>query len=156
MAVQAKIVECITTIENKIEGTKISPPVVLYDLKGHTAGQAIGGHTIRLNLELLNGVNRNTMLNQTLPHEMAHIAVAQLWPKENDHHGPYWQFMMEHVLELPAERCHQYETKAARVRKKEYAYDCGCDEPHMVTKTIHTRIQMGKKYRCKKCGRILW
>lgn len=134
-------------------GMDVKRPKILYDLKGHTGGYAIGGHTIRLNIQVLNDPRyTEDMIEQTLPHELAHIAVHQLWPRAKGH-GREWQSMM-FKLGLKAERCHQYETKAARKKATPYTYYCGCGE-HKVTATLHRRMQQGRMYRCRKCGRRL-
>jgi SprT protein len=89
--------------------------VVLFDLKGATAGMAIGGHTIRLNTEALENYT-DDMLHNTIPHEVAHIACQQWYPKENVHHGYKWQYMM-YRLGLEPARCHNYDYTPARRRK---------------------------------------
>lgn len=137
----------------------ITPPVIKYDLKGHTAGWAIGGHTIRLNAALLNNPRYvDDMIEQTVPHEVAHIIVHQRWPRAKGH-GREWQHVM-HRLGLNATRCHQYNTTAARTTAKPYVYYCHCTTPHHVTKLLHTRIQRRiaqghSHYICKICkGRL--
>jgi SprT protein len=154
--VEAKLTATISLVESRIADIHIVRPTVRYDLKGHTAGQAFKhGNYIRLNGYLLNKYKQD-MLHNTLPHELAHIVTYQLWPNERDHHGPYWAFVMEQILELPATRCHQYATKAARTRTpKEWHYDCNCVGGHQVSNTIHKRIQQGKQYKCKRCGGTL-
>lgn len=134
-------------------GSKVPFPEVVYDLKGHTAGMA-NSHRIRLNLSLLNDPRyREDMLKQTIPHEAAHVVVSQLWPKEPGH-GAKWQRAM-YALGLNPTRCHQYETKAARNRKRmsrPYVYKCACREHH-ATQIIHRRIQQeGQVRTCRICG----
>jgi SprT protein len=132
----------------------VKSPTIKYDLKGHTAGWAIGGHTIRLNAEILNNPKHtDDMINRTVPHEVAHIVVQQKWPNAKGH-GREWRGVM-YRLGLNAERCHQYETKAARKRPRPYEYYCNCDTPHRVTITLHRRIQSGRPYRCRRCKAYL-
>ena len=130
----------------------ITRPVVVYDLRGRTAGWAIGSKTIRLNSDLLL-TETEDMLRQTLPHEVAHIVQHQIYPRSKAH-GYEWRRIM-HYLGLPADRCHQYETVAVRKRARPYAYYCSCSEPHMVTETLHRRMQTGKVYQCRRCGQRL-
>jgi SprT protein len=146
--VNAKMDECYAILEKHF-GVKLSRPTVRYDLEGHVAGYAlIRENAIRLNLHLIS-THRDDMINNTLPHEIAHIVTYQIYPSATAH-GRHWASVMW-VLGLPADRCHTYETKAARVRKREYHYECGCPEGHLVTKTIHNRIQQGRMYTCRKC-----
>lgn len=152
--VNAKIEECIAKIETALPQWKgsISRPTVKYDLEGHTAGYAIGSHTIRLNLYLIR-THREDMINQTLPHEVAHIVCHQMYPGQRVAHGYKWAYIME-ILGLEARRCHQYETVAKRRRPRPHRYVCNCSE-HYVTDTLHTRIQSGRTYTCRKCKGVL-
>lgn len=53
------------------------------------------------------------MIGQTIPHEVAHIVVHQLygsyhkgnrvWP-----HGKEWKFVIQIALDVPAKRCHNH------------------------------------------------
>jgi len=129
----------------------IKRPHVRYDLKGRTAGQAIGGRTIRLNLQLLQDPRYfDDMLNNTLPHEVTHIACQQWWPKQRVAHGLKWKQMMG-VIGLPATRCHQYETQPARRVSRPHTYQCACSIHH-VTNVLHKRMTQGQTYTCRKCG----
>lgn len=150
--VEDKLTNSIKLVEAHIKDVKIIRPVVFYDLKGHVAGQAWGKYKIKLNLDILNDPRyQEDMLNDTLPHELAHCVVSQLWPNKNKPHGSYWAYIMESILKIPATRCHQYETVAARKpRAKEFMYECNCG-PHPVTSTIHRRIQAGRIYTCRRC-----
>jgi SprT protein len=121
-------------------------PTVEYDLQGHTAGIA-NSKRIRLNIEVLYD-HREDMLTQTIPHEVAHVVQRQLYPKSKSH-GLEWRSLM-HILGIPANRTHSYETTPARVRKREYTYICDC-QVHMVTKTLHNRMQNGQTYTCRHC-----
>jgi len=150
--VEAKVKESLDILASK--GYPARAPKVKYDLKGRTAGQAVGGHTIRVNLQILsNPKHTEDMLNSTIPHEVAHIVVMQTWPSASGH-GSEWRRMMFY-LGLEAERCHNYETVAARKRDKPYTYYCMCDTPHKVSITLHRRIMQGRRYRCRKCGSYL-
>lgn len=141
--VDAKIRECLSLFPTVVA------PVVVYDLEGHVAGIAKGGKKIRLNLGLLNDPRyHDDMLNDTVPHEVAHIIVHQLYPGANSH-GWEWTRVMN-TLGVVANRCHDYETVAARTRARPYIYACGC-QLHYVTATIHRRIEKGRQYYCQDC-----
>lgn len=132
-------------------------PDISYDLKGTTAGKASrDGKRVMLNLQLLNDPrHHDDMLHRTLPHELAHIAVRQVWGRNEKPHGYKWQYVMA-LLGLPADRCHNYEAKPARQRKKverPFVYLCDCDTEHHLTAIRHRRIVAGThSYRCNFCG----
>lgn len=145
--VEAKITESLETLGNYVNRS-LSFPVVRYDLRGRTAGQAIGGRTIRLNADLLYGPHRDDMLAQTVPHEVAHIVQFQVYGHNTKHHGEEWKRLMR-ALGLPPTRCHSYETRPARVVQKYPTY-CACPEPCMVTATILRRLE-NRVYICNRC-----
>ena len=146
--INRKTIETMAILSQKCNHPLL-PPQIVYDLRGRTAGQAIGGRKVRLNLQLLLDPRfQENMIEQTLPHELAHIAVRQLFPHAKSH-GREWQAMMR-LLGLPAERCHNYETTPARVKKK-YATHCDC-KTHPVTITIIRRMRQGTPYFCRNCG----
>jgi SprT protein len=112
---------------------------------------------IRVNAQILiNPEFTEDMINNTIPHEVAHVVVRQTWPSAKGH-GKEWKLMM-YYLGLEAERCHSYDTVAARQRQKAprpHVYYCNCDEPHRVTNILHRRMQQGRRYTCRKCGSYL-
>jgi SprT protein len=144
--VYAKLQEC----ADKLNYTD-DLPVVVFDLKGRTAGQAIlNRNKIRLNVELLH-THVDRMLNQTLPHEFAHI-VAYKEHGDNGH-GYYWKWTMIRLGLVP-DRTHDMPVTAARHTKK-YTYYCKCG-PQQIGSTRHKRVLQGKsRYGCKVCGATL-
>lgn len=133
----------------------IRRPTVKYDLKGRTAGYAINGTTIRVNLDILKDPRyTDDMLNQTIPHEVCHIACSQ-WYKHRVAHGYEWQVMMLKIG-LSPDRCHQYEVKRARKTNK-FKYTCDCSS-HWIGTTRHNKAQQNpRRYKCKLCGSgITW
>jgi SprT protein len=153
-AVNKSVDETINKLQSLFPNRSIERPKILWDLQGHTAGQAIGGHTIRLNLDLLFDKHLQDMLDQTIPHEVCHIVDAQMHGRSS--HGYRWKYLMFHIG-LEPDRCHDYETKAARVRKRmprDQIYYCACGD-HPVTIILHRKMQAGKRYRCRTCGEQL-
>jgi SprT protein len=154
-AVNNSIDSTIHKLQGLFPNRGIQTPKVLYDLEGHTAGWAIGGHTIRLNLNLLlNPDHFQDMIDRTVPHEICHIVDVQMHGSSS--HGYRWKYLMYHIGLEPT-RCHSYETVAARKRKKmpkDQIYYCACGE-HGVTIILHRRMLQGKRYYCKRCGETL-
>jgi SprT protein len=136
-------------------GVKLERAKIVYDLKGATAGYAYGTRLIRLNSTMLNDPRYyDDMVNQVLPHEIAHCVVHDLYPKAKSH-GWEWANIM-HRLNLPADRCHQYDVVPAKKTKK-FRYTCSCGTKHEMGSTRHRRAQSGISYRCAKCrGRVTW
>ena len=153
-AVESQITKYLDIAEKHWD-RKFNRPDVKYDLKGHTGGWAIGGHTIRLNYDILTDDRYyQDMVNQTVPHELAHIVVHQMWPKASAH-GEHWQHVMS-VFGKPADRCHQYETKAVKKHKK-FSYTCTCPgRTYELGSARHNRAQTGqRRYYCPLCQETL-
>ena len=125
-------------------------PTVSFDLKGRTAGQAFySGNRIRLNLELLNK-NREEMIENTLPHEFAHIAAFKFYGEEGKGHGHYWKLTMMR-LGLEPKRCHNMEVTPARKHQK-FDYSCKCPgKVFKIGKNVHEKIQSGRPRYCPSC-----
>lgn len=58
--------------------------------------------------------NREDFLDQTIPHEVAHI-VADKYYKKDCAHGNHWKLMMAKIGK-PADRCHQYDTSKSKMK----------------------------------------
>ena len=107
------------------------------------------------------------VVNQTVPHEVAHIVVAEVYESQNrvyvdpfsfrrqraiQPHGWEWQQVMR-LFGLEPDRCHDMDVstvKAIRNGGLEYVYKCNCME-HKVTKVKHNRMQRGLVYTCRRC-----
>jgi SprT protein len=100
------------------------------------------------------------MLNDTVPHEVAHHVSAWVHGRKGYNHSWLWKGVMN-VLGIPAaDRCHEYSLEGVKVRnvRKPYKYSCGCDTPHFLTELKHVRqqraIEAGRRgcycLRCRK------
>lgn len=139
-------------------GEAINLDHVRFDLKGKAAGQAIKNgdwYEIRVNPEIA-AQNWEEYLNQTIPHEVAHIVQYQIYPYCGGH-GRAWKGIMR-VFGKDPKRCHDYDLTNVTVRRqRRIRYECepGCE--HMLTMTRHNKIQRkGDKYRCNKTGKRLY
>ena len=131
---------------------KVFKPIK-YDLKlrGRCAGKAWPQH-ISLNKELLEKYPHE-ILDQTLPHEIAHCIQRQIYGYSVKPHGKEWQFIMRLFGKKP-DRCHSMQTTKVR-HVKRYAYRCGCSV-HMITSIKRNRIENGSSYFCVRCrGRLM-
>ena len=123
-------------------------PYIRLDLTGSTAGQAWPQkRLLRFNPVLLQE-NRVDFLSQTVAHEVAHLLAYDLYGSKIRPHGRQWQLIMTKVFGLPAQRCHQYDTR--RSSPREWLYRCQC---HVIPlSTIrHNRAQRGTVYLCRHC-----
>lgn len=141
-------------------GTAATPePALRFDLRGRAAGVTVYGTgrleraTIRLNAELLSN-NPREMIDETVPHEVAHVAARWFHGDRIKPHGPEWRWLM-HAFGKSATTCHQLPTRPAR-RVTYYPYDCGCPTPNYLSAIRHRRAQRGRRrYQCRRCGQWL-
>lgn len=135
---------------------RLPEAVIDFSLRGRCAGQARvgrdGATLLRLNLTLLTE-NLADFLEQTIPHEVAHLVVN--WQARQKHrrprpHGPEWQLVMQNCYGLPPARCHTYRTTPARIVPRNILYRCGCRE-HRLTAIMHKRLSLSHEALCKSC-----
>lgn len=117
-----------------------------FDIKGGIAGQAHLNvrreYRVRLNSLLLHD-NFDEMLNQTLPHEMAHIIA---FDKHGDvGHGNIWKNVMR-GMGLRPDRTHRY--NMSKVRK--HTLYCNCRTHHVSTR-MYNLVAKGQHRKCMAC-----
>ena len=152
-AVDKVVAECLNIASDHF-GHQFSWPAVKFNLKGTVAGRA-NAHEIDLNAQLLKDFYE-TMLSETLPHEVAHVVVRQHYGHSQfvAAHGNEWKFIMK-LFGLPPNRTHDMPVKKARVHKRNHVYKCyNCDRVHKCTTNIHNKLQCGQIRVCK-CGGYL-
>lgn len=147
-------VKVYTERAERLYGIKINP-TVCFKLKGRVTGKAhTGKNKLQFNLTALEVEGGwNHLLNNTVPHEVAHLVQYTMpsWPKDrknNPPHGQYWKKVMRD-FGVKADRCHSLAMPKTRNQVR-YPYHCGC-RTHAISSTIHNRIQKGRKYQCLSC-----
>ncbi len=103
------------------------------------------------------------MLNDTVPHEVAHHLSAYIFGPKGYNHSCLWKGVMRVIGVPAAERCHEYSLEGVKTRQvsKPYQYGCGCEVKHPATKSKHEKMQYhitiyGKTgYTCRKCRKPL-
>ena len=137
---------------NHILKTDYPEPSINYQQRGTTAGSAYCSlWQIRLNARLLLE-NGQRFIDEVVPHELAHLLVHRHFGRVEPH-GKQWQYMMEKVLNVSANRTHRFDIIS--VQGKTFPYRCSCQQ-HMLTIRRHNRIQRGEtEYRCRQCREIL-
>lgn len=131
-----------------------SRPTIRLDLQGNNAGTANSyNNLLRFNKSLF-FANQQHFLEQTVPHEVAHLIAYQLFGLHIKPHGKEWQHIMQIVYQLPAERCHHY--PIIKKKKCYYLYNCQCANLiHPLTARRHYLISQGYQYICNYCRKTL-
>ncbi|MFK0573607.1 SprT family zinc-dependent metalloprotease [Endozoicomonas sp.] len=146
---QQRVIELYAQAEKRLN-RRFQKPYIRLDLKGQTAGQAwIEKRQLRFNPVLLNE-NRDHFLKQTVAHEVAHLLAYELYGPRIRAHGREWQSIMMAVFQLPADRCHSYDTQ--RSSRRDWLYQCQCQGKTIpLGTTRHNRSQKGTVYLCTTC-----
>ncbi|EOG1042950.1 SprT-like domain-containing protein [Pseudomonas aeruginosa] len=127
---------------------------VLFDLGGKAAGQLVydkmrASYKIRINRGLLQK-DPNHVINQTIPHELAHLVAFQVYGAKIAPHGREWQSVMRDVFGLRPDRCHSIDTSS--VSPKPFVYTCTCPKLFRLSKRMHTKLATKRRtYKCKHC-----
>jgi SprT protein len=145
-----KIKETLAKAEEKFD-VAFPTPTVLFDLRGHTAGQAFfGKNKIRLNRYLLEKYGED-FINRTVVHELGHLIAYKLYGVNGRGHGSAWKRVMR-AIGGPTTRCHSYETKAARKTNKHSCHCDRCGHSYELGAIRVNRIKKGAKYTHPACG----
>jgi SprT protein len=119
---------------------------------GVTAGYA----TYRTKLIELNTVlfleNTEEFFNRTIPHEVAHLVVNELYPTSKQNHGPEFRLVMS-TYNADPKTYHTYNTDSVRKPKKLFVYTCTCkDNVFKFSTRMHNSIVKEKQIRgCRTC-----
>ena len=133
-------------------------PTLRFDLRGRAAGLAVFSRRrrspdlIRINPDLLRRYPRE-MLDETLPHEFAHVVAHRLYGATIKPHGAEWRGVMAAFGKSP-DVCHNMAAEPTR-RLRRYRYRCACPQGVELTSIRHRRAQQGAGYVCRRCGEQL-
>jgi SprT protein len=132
----------------------IPSPTVRFDLRGKTAGMVIhlptGEAFIRYN-RLMLSENGAAFIEQTVPHEVAHLVARQLFGPNIRPHGREWRKVMLFFGANPI-RCHNFPVSSTNSRRMRYFhYRCAC-QVHSISAVRHHRSLTGVTYLCRRCG----
>jgi len=151
--VKAKV-EAVKQLATRLYRVDLSRLVVVYDLRGKTAGWAHGSYhpKIRLNVDMIANNSYDAIINNTIQHEMAHI-VCHIRPELGRKHDLGWKRVCI-ALGGNGKRCHQEEVMFAKGETYEYITDLGVKVN--ISRTIHNRLQTGRYpwYGWRRLGRI--
>ncbi len=152
--IETKVKELLEKAKSKFL-VEVPPVRVYFDLRGRAAGQAgveRGSYYLRFNPVLLRDESFQDLLEDTVPHEVAHLVCFKS-PLLGRNHDGGWKRVCR-VLGGTGERCHKENLAPARKTVKiVYTATCGTKVP--VGKAIHRRIQQGMTYTVRKtAGKI--
>lgn len=125
-----------------------SLPTLDYSLRGTKAGIAyLQQNHIKFNRALLLE-NTPTFIQQTVPHELAHLIVYQAFGQVKPH-GKEWKFVMNELFQLPADTYHQFDV--TNVQGKTVTYQCHCQLHHLSLRRHNKILRESAVYFCRKC-----
>ncbi|MGQ0722031.1 MAG: SprT family zinc-dependent metalloprotease [Candidatus Eiseniibacteriota bacterium] len=132
----------------------IASPRVEFRLRGRTAGEAcVTTWTTNYNAEMLER-HGEEFIREIVPHEVAHVVAAALYPRRIRPHGAEWKEVMAFCGAAPR-GAHGFEAVPAASAGR-FAYRCACTKTHWLTGRSHRRVRRGTlEYTCRECGRKL-
>lgn len=127
-------------------------------LPAKTAGQAhLYSKIVKINTLYLKE-HKESILSDTLPHEICHIYQAHYFPNAKQSHGPEWKRLMSaigcqpntyHSMAIP-------EIAQSRRKKVRYIYATATNKTAGLTKQQHTDAQNGCKCFSIKGELLVW
>lgn len=148
-----KIVEKLVMLQRQaavMYGRHIDFTVVMNGRLTSTAGRAfLESGKLEFSPSLYEA-NEAEFLNDTVPHEFAHLVAYRVYGDKG--HGIGWKAVMQD-MGFNATRCHSYEIPK-RASSKTYAFKCDC-MTHEFTPQRMAWVRKGKIYRCNHCKTIL-
>ena len=158
-AIRAKVASCIALANTRFNVTL--PAInIRFDLTGRAAGMAgckidpytrkaaPGTFYLRFNTThmQLGGKTWDHLLNETVPHEVAHT-VCQAFPQFGHQHNPGWKRVCI-ALGGTGERCYkESDSPEAFAKQRPFKYVSTTGHTISVSPIIHRKIQNGQSYR---------
>ena len=135
--------------------TSFPRPEVSFKLRGQKAGVAhITENKLRFN-PVLYAQNRDDFLQQTVPHEVAHLVAYKQFGLKIAPHGQEWQLIMRGIYGLEPKRCHDYAITPRASKQYQYVCKCPTANEFALSARRHGLILKGRGYICKRCKAVL-
>jgi SprT protein len=133
-------------------------PRIRFDLSGRIAGMfrvRRQQREIRYNPYLFAKYFDDNLAN-TVPHEVAHYLVSELYKWRNIRpHGTEWQAIMCKLGAEPSVTCRYDLSGVPQRRQRRFNYSCKCST-HALSAVRHNRVQGGQgRYTCRQCRQPL-
>jgi len=143
--VRSKVAELITRA-NQIYRITLPTIDIRFDLRGRAAGIAgrdFRGYYMRFNTDMMQNSSWDHLINDTVPHELAHI-VCFFNPQLGRNHNPGWSRVCRQ-LGGSGQRCHKEQVTYANGNTYYYTTSTG----HTVALSVvrHRKVQKGGSYR---------
>lgn len=173
LRIENVVLDCLDKAQARFGVNKVKCiPQIRYNTTGTSGGKACwnyGKPYIDINPILLNE-NVERVVEQTVPHEVAHIVVYEVYGeaarmrsyngrREVAPHGWEWQQVMRLFGKEP-DRCHEMDVSSIKKLKnggREFHYKCNC-MTHTMSIVKHNRISIkGYNYFCRRCkGKLVF
>lgn len=160
-ALRLKARECIATfvqLANERLGAQMPMPTCSFDLRGKIAGKAWSGRRgqgavlhVQLNSVLFQE-NVQSFMQDTIPHEVAHLVTRKLHGRAVASHGPEWQRVMR-ALGVEPQRTHRYDVSNAAVASRLYRFSCACRTFELTPRKSRPALQGLRA--CRQCKGVL-
>jgi SprT protein len=146
-----KIEACYQHAELRLNRT-FPRPNINFKQRGKAAGSArLQINELRFNPILLQE-NQQHFITHTVPHEVAHLVVYQIYGRTKPH-GKEWQHIMNQIFDLTAKTTHQYDVST--VKGKTFTYACQCTDHQLTIRRHNKIIRDNVKYICRLCKQSL-
>jgi len=146
-----KIETCYQHAECRLNRT-FPRPIINFNQRGKAAGSArLQLNELRFNPILLQE-NQSHFITHTVPHEVAHLLVYQIYGRTKPH-GKEWQQIMNQIFDLAAKTTHQYDIST--VKGKTFTYACHCTEHDLTIRRHNKIVRDNVKYICRFCKQSL-
>lgn len=111
---------------------------------------------IELSHPLFQRASRDDQIN-TVVHEYCHLASFFMYGNKKDKHGYIWETLHRRCGYEPRQYHNVDRTGLRRRNKKQdrYLVRCGCSTQLEVTQNLVTRMQKGRKYKCRRCQQLI-
>jgi SprT protein len=155
-AIKNKVQECVKIAEAKF-GIKMPYIEIRFDLRGRAAGMAglvrrMSGDQFYLRFNVqhmrLGGQTWLHLLNETVPHEVAHT-VCQAFPKFGRNHDAGWKRVCRALGGNGSTRYSENDAPEAVAQMRPWVYITTTGHQVRITKVIHNKIQQGQGYVMK-------
>jgi SprT protein len=138
-------------------GVDLSDVVIRFDLKGVVAGMAgyrrqfgLNHYYLRFNTTMIAGEGFDHIINDTVPHEIAHMVCFKN-PRLGSNHNSGWRNI---CLKLGGNGQTYHDEAVVYAKGKTYEYTCTNGTPQRFSEQRHRRIQRGGVLNLKRGGTI--